>query len=238
MADIIFSSHITERRDKHLPMNEAYYPQEDQILYRYKPKRVFSFFKRLFDIISSAVALILLSPLFLGIIIAIKIEDGGAAFFTQTRLTKDRKPFKIYKFRSMCVDAEARFEALKILNEIDGPAFKIKKDPRITKVGRFLRKTSLDELPQLVNILNGTMSVVGPRPPLPSEVELYTEEQLHRLDIKSGLTCYWQCSGRNNLPFDKWMELDYQYIIERNPIVDMKIIFKTIISVIKCDGAE
>ncbi len=124
------------------------------------------------------------------------------------------------------------------LNEADGPVFKIENDPRITRIGKFIRRTSMDELPQLVNILTGSMSFVGPRPPLPSEVAQYSSYQMHRLDVKSGLTCYWQCSGRSNIGFDEWVDLDIQYIKERSLTTDLKIILKTIKAVIKKDGAE
>ena len=142
------------------------------------------------------------------------------------------------KFRSMCVDAEEKLAALKELNEVDGPAFKMEHDPRVTKVGDFIRRTSLDELPQLFNILTGSMSVVGPRPPLPSEVEQYTVYQKQRLCVKGGLTCYWQCSGRSNVGFDEWMDMDIQYIKERSILTDIKIILKTFKAVIMRDGAK
>ncbi len=138
----------------------------------------------------------------------------------------------------MCVDAEEKLSELRELNEADGPVFKIENDPRITRIGKFIRRTSMDELPQLVNILTGSMSFVGPRPPLPSEVAQYSSYQMHRLDVKSGLTCYWQCSGRSNIGFDEWVDLDIQYIKERSLTTDLKIILKTIKAVIKKDGAE
>ena len=144
----------------------------------------------------------------------------------------------MYKFRTMCINAEEKLEQLKALNEVDGPAFKMENDPRITKIGKFLRKTSLDELPQLLNILTGSMSVVGPRPPLPAEVDEYTAYQVQRLCVKSGLTCYWQCSGRSNVSFDEWMDMDIQYIKDRSIFTDLKIIFKTVKAVLKCDGAK
>jgi len=203
-----------------------------------RPKKVYSFFKRTFDIVSSLLALILLSPVMLVIAVLVYAEDGHNPFFSQVRLTKGGKKFKMYKFRTMCVDAEDKLEELKDLNEVDGPAFKMENDPRITKIGRFLRKTSLDELPQLFNILGGSMSVVGPRPPLPCEVDEYTAYQVQRLCVKSGLTCYWQCSGRSNVSFDEWMDMDIQYIKDRSTFTDLKIIFKTVKAVIKCDGAK
>ncbi len=203
-----------------------------------RPKRIYSFFKRTFDIISSSLALIILSPVMLGIAIAIYAQDKHNPFFSQVRLTKGGKKFKMYKFRTMCIDAEDKLEELLKHNEIDGPAFKMENDPRITKIGKFLRTTSLDELPQLFNILTGSMSVVGPRPPLPREVEEYTAYQVQRLCVKGGLTCYWQCSGRSNVGFDEWMDMDIQYIKDRSFWVDFKIILKTFKSVLKRDGAK
>ncbi|MGN0612954.1 MAG: sugar transferase [Porcipelethomonas sp.] len=203
-----------------------------------RPKRIYSFFKRTFDIISSATVLVLLSPVMLVIALAVFLQDFHNPIFSQTRLTKDGRKFKMYKFRSMCIDAEEKLEALKSHNEIDGPAFKMADDPRVTKIGKFLRVTSLDELPQLINVLGGSMSVVGPRPPLPDEVDEYTPYQLQRLCVKGGLTCYWQCSGRSNVSFDEWMDMDIQYIKDRSLFVDVKIIFKTIKAVITRDGAQ
>lgn len=203
-----------------------------------RPKKVYSFIKRAFDIVSSLMALIVLSPVMLVIAALIYAEDGHNPFFAQVRLTKGGKKFKMYKFRTMCINAEDKLDELKLLNEVDGPAFKMENDPRITKIGRFLRKTSLDELPQLLNILGGSMSVVGPRPPLPCEVDEYTAYQVQRLCVKSGLTCYWQCSGRSNVSFDEWMDMDIQYIKDRSTFTDLKIIFKTVKAVIKCDGAK
>lgn len=203
-----------------------------------RPKRLYSFFKRLFDIVSSLAVLIILSPVMIGIAIAVYAEDHHSPFFAQTRLTKGGRKFKMYKFRTMCVDAEEKLEELKALNEVDGPAFKMENDPRITRIGKFLRTTSLDELPQLLNILGGSMSVVGPRPPLPSEVDEYTAYQVQRLCVKGGLTCYWQCSGRSNVGFDEWMDMDIQYIKDRSTWTDIKIIFKTVKAVLKRDGAK
>ena len=203
-----------------------------------KPKPVYEFFKRFFDIVLSLFALIVLSPLFLVIAILIKCEDKGPVFFKQTRLTKGCREFKMYKFRSMCVDAEAKLASLMDRNEVNGPAFKIEDDPRITKIGRFIRKTSIDELPQLVNIIKGEMSIIGPRPPLAWEVEQYTPYQMHRLDVKTGLSCYRECYGRSNIhDFDEWVESDLKYIRERSFWTDIKVILLTIKVVIKCEGA-
>ncbi len=208
----------------------------DKIHVTHKP--AYEALKRTFDIISSLLALILFSPLMLIVALAVFLQDFHNPFFAQTRLTKDGKEFKMFKFRSMCVDAEEKLSELRELNEADGPVFKIENDPRITRIGKFIRRTSMDELPQLVNILTGSMSFVGPRPPLPSEVAQYSNYQMHRLDVKSGLTCYWQCSGRSNIGFDEWVDLDIQYIKERSLTTDLKIILKTIKAVIKKDGAE
>ncbi len=203
-----------------------------------KNKPVYAFFKRFFDIVLCVFALIVLSPVFLVVAILIKCEDGGPVFFKQTRLTKDRKEFGMYKFRSMCVDAEAKLEALMDRNEVNGPAFKIEDDPRITKIGKFIRKTSIDELPQLLNIIKGDMSIIGPRPPLPREVAEYTEYQLHRLDVKTGLSCYHECYGRSKVTdFDEWVEQDLKYIRERSLWVDLKVILMTIKVVLTGDGA-
>jgi lipopolysaccharide/colanic/teichoic acid biosynthesis glycosyltransferase len=168
-----------------------------------------------------------MSPLFLFIGLAIKLEDGGPVLFKQVRVGRYGRQFKCLKFRTMVVDAEERKQKLLALNEQDGPVFKIRNDPRITKVGRLLRKTSLDELPQFVNVLYGDMSIVGPRPPIPSEVKQYKRSLYRRLSINPGITCIWQVSGRNNIPFDKWMEMDMQYIDNWSLRLDFIIMLKT-----------
>lgn len=213
-------------------------PEKEALNYHYKEKPVYDVIKRIFDIVSSIVALFIFSPVMLITAILVKREDGGPVLFKQVRLTKNGRPFTMYKFRSMCVDAEKRRADLESDNEMSGPAFKMKNDPRVTKIGRILRKTSIDELPQLVNILRGDMSVIGPRPPLPSEVKEYSEWQKHRLDVKGGLSCYWQCSGRSNIDFDRWVRLDLQYIMDRGLWTDLKIIFWTFGAVLRQDGAE
>lgn len=186
-------------------------------------------FKRIIDIVGSFLGLLLLSPLFLIVAIAIKVEDPkGKVFFSQNRCGKDNKQFPMYKFRSMVSNAEELLEELKAQNEMDGPVFKIKEDPRITKVGKFIRKTSIDELPQLFNILKGDMSIVGPRPAIPHEVEEYDDYQRQRLLVKPGLTCIWQVSGRNTIGFDEWVEMDLEYIQTRSLWLDIKLIFKTV----------
>lgn len=193
--------------------------------------------KRISDVVLSALALIVLSPLFLITAIAIKLDSEGPVFYSQLRVGKGGKTFKMYKFRSMCVDAEKQLDKLKDLNEKDGPVFKIANDPRVTKVGRIIRKRSIDELPQLINIIKGDMSIVGPRPPLPNEVEQYTTYQMQRLSVKPGLTCYWQISGRSDISFDEWVELDCKYIRESSVWTDIKIILKTVPAVLFGRGA-
>ena len=200
--------------------------------------KAYWYFKRLFDIVASLCGLIVLSPVFLLVALWIKIDDPKSpVIFKQTRLGRHKKPFQMYKFRTMVPNAEALLKELQKENEKDGPVFKIKKDPRITKPGHFLRKTSLDELPQLVNILKGEMSVVGPRPPLPSEVEKYSRYREMRLSVTPGLTCLWQASeSRDDVPFEKWMDMDVAYIGTRGMRTDIKIIMKTVLSVLKGSG--
>ena len=207
------------------------------ILLAFKEKKTYEFFKRSFDIVCSFLALVFLSPILLITAVAIKIDDGGPVIFAQTRIGKDGKIFRMYKFRSMCVDAERKIKELQDKNESDGLAFKMEHDPRITRVGRFIRKTSIDELPQLINILIGDMSIVGPRPPLGYEVYYYNEYQMQRLLVKPGLTCYWQCSGRSDVSFDEWMDMDIKYIKERGFWRDIAIILKTVPAVLFSKGA-
>lgn len=206
---------------------------------KYESKPVYEFFKRVFDIVMSSIGLIVLSPVFLIVAILVKL-DGGPVFFKQTRVGKGGKTFNFYKFRSMIVGADSpeMLQKLAALNEVDGPAFKIKDDPRITKVGKFIRKASLDELPQLYNILKNDMTIVGPRPALVHEVERYDEYQAQRLLVKQGLTCFWQCSGRSNISFDEWVELDLDYIEQRSFWTDIKIILKTVPAVLTGKGAS
>lgn len=184
--------------------------------------------KRGFDILASGIALILLSPLFLVLIILIKKEDGGPAFYSQERIGKDEKPFKMWKFRSMIVNADKMVEQLEEQNEIDGAMFKIKDDPRVTKIGHVIRKYSLDELPQLWNVLKGDMSLVGPRPPLPMEVEDYTPYDKLRLTVMPGCTGLWQVTKRNDADFDEMVELDLEYINNSSLWFDFKILLKTV----------
>ncbi len=184
--------------------------------------------KAFIDYVAAVVGVVVLSPVFLFIALFIKLDSRGPIFFKQERCGVNGRRFTLYKFRTMVVDAEKMREELADANEMDGPVFKIKDDPRITLIGKFLRKTSLDELPQLINILKGEMSVVGPRPPLPSEVEKYKPWQRRRLSMKPGLTCIWQVSGRNGVDFEKWMRMDLEYIDNWSLLLDMKLIFSTI----------
>ena len=186
--------------------------------------------RRAQDIVFSLLALILLAPMALLISLAIVLDSpGDGAIFRQRRVGRDGKLFWLYKFRTMCPDAEEQLNELLSQNQMDGPVFKIKGDPRITRVGRFLRKTSLDELPQLLNVLQGDISIVGPRPALPREVELYSDYQRQRLYVTPGLSCYWQIAPhRNEMSFDEWVALDLKYIQERSFWVDWKIIFLTV----------
>ena len=193
--------------------------------------------KRLFDIVASACGLILLSPLFLFLVIKIRSEDGGPAFYSQERIGKDEKPFKMRKFRSMVVDADKMMDKLEDKNEIDGAMFKIKDDPRVTKIGHVIRKYSLDELPQLWNVLIGDMSLVGPRPPLPSEVEEYTDYDKQRLTVMPGCTGLWQVTKRNEADFDEMVWLDIVYINHSGLVEDLKLIIKTVLVMVHPNGA-
>ena len=191
----------------------------------------FSFYeiiKRLIDIVCSFVGILALSPLFIVIAIIIKLTSKGPVFFSQKRVGKYGREFNMYKFRSMVVNAEELKEKLAAQNEMSGPMFKMKDDPRVTKVGKFIRKTSIDELPQLWNVFKGDMSLVGPRPSLPKEVAQFEDWMHRRLEVKPGLTCYWQVSGRNNIDFEDWMKLDVKYVEERNLWIDIKLICKTV----------
>ena len=194
--------------------------------------------KRLMDIVLSAVGMLLLSPVYLAIAVAVKLSSPGPVFFVQTRVGRYGRYFKFYKFRSMRQDAEAQKAALMARNESkDGVIFKMKDDPRITKVGRFLRRTSLDELPQLWNVFIGDMSLVGPRPPVPSEVLEYTLEDRKRLDVIPGITCLWQIKGRSEIPFNEQVRLDKEYILAPSVWKDIVILFKTIPAIIGGRGA-
>lgn len=191
--------------------------------------------KAILDFLISALVIIFLSPIMLVIAFMIKL-DGGPVFFLQKRTGLNGRHFMCYKFRTMVVNAESLQQSLLDQNEQEGPVFKIKHDPRVTKIGRFLRKTSLDELPQFINVLKGEMSVVGPRPPIPSEVKQYKRWQNRRLSMKPGITCIWQVSGRNNIPFEQWMKMDMQYIDTWSLKLDMIILLKTVKVVFTGDG--
>ncbi|MFD3286911.1 sugar transferase [Lactobacillus johnsonii] len=193
--------------------------------------------KRGFDILASGVALVLLSPLFGILTVKIKKEDGGPAFYSQTRIGKNGKPFKMWKFRSMIVNADKMVKQLEEQNEIDGAMFKIKDDPRVTKIGHTIRKYSLDELPQLWNVLKGDMSLVGPRPPLPMEVADYTDYDKLRLTVTPGCTGLWQVTKRNDADFDEMVELDLEYINKSSLWFDFKILLKTVGVVIHPNSA-
>ncbi len=200
--------------------------------------KVYKISKRVFDIMVASVATVLTVIPVGCFALAIFLHDGGNPFFVQIRLTKGGKPFKMYKLRSMCIDAEEKFAEVQKANKCDGLAFKSDEDPRITPIGRFIRKTSIDELPQLINVLKGDMSIIGPRPPLPREVVLYTPKQMDRLLVKSGLACICQTEGRSNMSFDEWMHTDIEYIKHRNMALDIKILIKMVIAVLKRKGAE
>lgn len=192
--------------------------------------------KRFFDILFSMSVLTLGAPFFLIIALIIKLYDGGPVFFVQERVGLNGRSFSCLKFRTMVVNAEALQQQLKKHNEQTGPVFKIRMDPRVTKVGRFLRKTSLDELPQFLNVLHGDMSIVGPRPPIPAEVKEYKREYNRRLSMKPGITCIWQVSGRNNISFEDWMQLDMKYIDNWSLFLDLRIILKTVKVMLIGDG--
>jgi exopolysaccharide biosynthesis polyprenyl glycosylphosphotransferase len=194
--------------------------------------------KRILDLTGALIGIILTGPVMLATTIAIRVTDPGPVLFRQVRAGRNGRKFTMLKFRSMVMDAEKRKAELVHLNEMDGPVFKIKRDPRITRVGRFIRKTSIDELPQLFNILFGDMSLVGPRPPLPSEVEQYEPWQRRRLSVKPGLTGMWQVSGRNQIDFEEWMKMDLEYIDKWSLWLDIKIILKTIPAVVLRSGAS
>ena len=194
--------------------------------------------KRIMDILASGIGLVLLSPIFLVIALAVKLSSPGPVFFKQVRVGRYGRYFMFYKFRSMRQDAEAQKESLLDKNESkDGVIFKMKEDPRITRVGRFLRRTSLDELPQLWNVFKGDMSLVGPRPPVPSEVEKYTLEDRKRLDVIPGITCLWQIKGRSDIPFNEQVQLDKEYILTPGIWKDIVILLKTIPAIIGGRGA-
>jgi len=215
---------------------KTYWFDRDKIL---RDKKYYWMGRRAQDIFFSLLALIVLAVPMALVALIIWIDSPGASpIFSQDRVGRDGKIFKFYKFRSMVPNAEAKLKEVLDQNEMDGPVFKMKNDPRITRVGHFIRKTSIDELPQLINILKGDMSIVGPRPALPREVAQYTDYERQRLYVTPGLTCYWQVQpNRNELTFDEWMELDLKYIQDRNFWLDWKLIFQTIWAVLRMYGA-
>lgn len=204
----------------------------------FEARPAFRFAKRSFDIVFSAAVLICFCWLFAIIAVLVKLDDPkGPVFFKQQRVGKDGKTFTMLKFRTMCVDAEDRLVGLMELNEKTGPVFKIAKDPRITPVGKWLRKLSLDELPQFINVLSGHMSVVGPRPALPNEVAAYNDYQKQRLLVKPGLTCYWQTRrNRDSITFDEWVALDLLYVKKSSPWSDIKLVIQTVGTVLTAQG--
>lgn len=218
-----------------VPQRKAYWFDRDEIL---RTKRFYWMGRRAQDIFFSLLALIVLAVPMLIVALVIWIDSPGASpVFSQDRVGRDGRVFKFYKFRSMVPNAEAKLHEVLEQNEMDGPVFKMKNDPRITRVGRFIRKTSIDELPQLINILKGDMSIVGPRPALPREVAEYGEYEMQRLYVTPGLTCYWQIQpNRNELTFDEWMDLDLKYIQDRSFWLDWKLIILTIVAVLKMYG--
>lgn len=202
-----------------------------------KERRFYTVMKRITDFIIAGLLLILFLPIIPVVAILIRLDTHGPVLFKQRRVGKNGKQFDFYKFRSMVDDAENNINALRPLSGSDGPIFKLKEDPRVTRVGRFLRRSSLDELPQFLNVLKGDMSIVGPRPNLPSEVTHYLPWQRRRLDVTPGITCYWQIAGRSHIGFQEWMRLDLEYIRSRSIATDLKIIVKTIPAVIARKGA-
>ena len=193
--------------------------------------------KRLLDLLLASLGLLATLPIWLVIVVAIKRDSPGPAIFVQERVGVQGRRFRFYKFRSMYADAEHRLAELQANNEVSGPVFKMRSDPRVTKVGGLLRRTSLDELPQLLNVLKGEMSLVGPRPPLPKEVEEYRPSDAIRLSVKPGLTCLWQISGRSTVGFDEWMEFDRDYVRRMSLQLDVSILMRTVWAVVSCRGA-
>jgi exopolysaccharide biosynthesis polyprenyl glycosylphosphotransferase len=194
--------------------------------------------KRSLDLVGAALAIALTLPLWIAAAIAIKLDSPGPVFFVQKRAGRNNRPFPCVKFRTMVLDAEARLEELRRRNEISGPVFKVRDDPRLTRVGRVLRKYSIDELPQLLNVLLGQMSLVGPRPPIPMEVRSYEPDQVRRLSVRPGITGLWQVSGRNRIAFEDWVRLDLQYIDEWSLWLDLQILLATIPAVLRAEGSS
>lgn len=220
------------------PLPPSGFPKLDELCRDLTPVEVTYFRrKRILDVLGSGLLLLVLMPVIAAIVLAVKLTSPGPILYKSNRVGLCGRVFKFLKFRSMYVDADQRLAELQAQNEKDGPIFKMKNDPRITPVGRFLRKYSLDELPQLINVFVGEMSLVGPRPPIPREVEQYDPACLERLRVKPGITCFWQVMGRSNLTFQEWMELDRKYLREMSIWTDLKILVKTPLAVLKGDGA-
>lgn len=199
--------------------------------------RGYLFAKRLLDVTGALAALTVVAPLLVVAMVLIKLDSRGPVFFWQYRLGLNGRPFRFYKLRSMTAAAPDIRASLSGLNEATGPVFKIRRDPRITRVGRYLRKYSIDELPQLFHVLSGAMSLVGPRPPIPHEVEQYAPWQTERLAVKPGLTCIWQVSGRSDLSFEDWVRLDIEYVRTRNFWLDLRLLALTVPAVLTARGA-
>lgn len=193
--------------------------------------------KRMLDLVGACVAMLVLSPVMLLVALLVKLESRGPVLYRSTRIGKDGRPFEFLKFRSMVDGADRNRHTLSHLNEMDGPTFKISRDPRVTRVGRLLRVTSVDEIPQFLNVLRGEMSLVGPRPPIPEEVAQYEPWQCRRLDVRPGITCLWQISGRSTLSFKEWMRLDLEYIKHQSFWLDLRILLRTIPAVLSREGA-
>lgn len=216
-----------------IPINEESIMENRHLILRFNKKQKYLKIKSFLGKCVAAVSLILLSPLFLIVVLFLKASEPRApVLFRQIRNGKDTKEFEIYKFRTMHVNAESRLEELIQFNEVEGAMFKMKNDPRVTKIGRFLRKTSIDEFPQLINVLKGEMTLVGPRPPLPKELAEYSEYDKKRLTVVPGCTGLWQVSGRNELNFDEMVELDLTYIKEMSLMLDLKILLKTVFIIV------
>jgi len=211
--------------------------QEDIVSFPLRDSWHYRFCKRALDMILSGIGILLFLPLMIPLAIMIRLESDGPIFFRQIRVGKNRRHFVCYKFRSMVADAEDMKDDISYLNEAQGPMFKIRNDPRITALGRFLRRSSLDELPQLFNVFLGDMSIVGPRPQIPSEVERYQPWHYRRLEVMPGITCLWQISGRSAIGFEEWMRLDMEYVKLRSFLFDVKIILLTLPAIIARRGA-
>lgn len=219
------------------PERSALAASGDLISYPVRDPWHYRLSKRVLDLVMSGCGILLFLPLMIPLAVLIKLESNGPIFFRQIRVGRNRRHFVCYKFRSMVAEAEALKDELRYMNEAEGPMFKIRDDPRITALGRFMRRSSLDELPQLFNVFKGDMSIVGPRPQIPSEVELYEPWHYRRLEVQPGITCLWQVSGRSSIGFEEWMRLDMEYVMMRSFIFDVKILLRTLPAIIARRGA-